>query len=315
MPRLAKAKKKPSEKEASGDGDGFGAISSVGVSEITSLNLRKKSPRMARTASKVAGSKKKSSKAALSTSEEPPSPEAAARKRPPEELVELEKAKGKVTTLWQRGKSKRVVVVDVPTGKDTGPPPNKNGVSFCKQYDVKCLHSLSAPRNLCCEREIHVSLNKVGEYVVFPAETIHRGFFSAVNKIIGQAQLFCRYSNSAKLPRVNCSATLKIGIQTGTILVSSELSNSILMSWDVDYPNSKFKPPQDYKLEAVDTDQYCVVEREQLQDCGYLSNLVTSFEEEYLWLRVKSVWLIWKQKEGAGFQDWHIDLAKHGLTV
>jgi hypothetical protein len=38
MPRLAKAKKKPSEKEASGDGDGFEAISSVGVSETTSLN-------------------------------------------------------------------------------------------------------------------------------------------------------------------------------------------------------------------------------------------------------------------------------------
>jgi hypothetical protein len=75
------------------------------------------------------------------------------------------------------------------------------------------------------------------------------------------------------------------------------------MNWGVDYPNNKLKPPQDCKLEAVDTDQNQVVEREQLQDCGYLSNLITSFEEEYVWLEVKSVWLIWKQKEGAGFQD------------
>jgi hypothetical protein len=199
---------------------------------------------MARTKSKVAGSKKKCSKAATSTSEGPPSPEAGGRKCPPDQLVELEKPKGKVTTLWQqRGEPMRVVVVDIPTGKDTGPPPNEYGVSFCKQCNVQCLCLLSAPHNLCCDRETHVSLNDVGEYVVFPAQTIHQGFFSAVNKIILQAQLICGYSNSAELPRVNCSVTLKIGIQTGTMLVSSELSDSVLMNWDVDYPNNKFKPP------------------------------------------------------------------------
>jgi hypothetical protein len=39
------------------------------------------------------------------------------------------------------------------------------------------------------------------------------------------------------------------------MLVSSALSNSVLMYWDVVYPNNKFEPPQDYKLEAVDTYQ------------------------------------------------------------
>jgi hypothetical protein len=92
--------------------------------------MQRKSTRTARTKSKVAGSKKKSSKATTSISEQPPSPEAGGRKRPPEELVALEKLKKKVTTFWQRGKPKRVVIVDVPTGKDTGPPLNKNGVSF-----------------------------------------------------------------------------------------------------------------------------------------------------------------------------------------
>jgi hypothetical protein len=72
---------------------------SVDVSESTSLNMQSKSPRMERTKSKVAGSKKKSSKAARSTSEEPPSPETGGRKCSPEELVALEKQKGKVTTL------------------------------------------------------------------------------------------------------------------------------------------------------------------------------------------------------------------------
>jgi hypothetical protein len=84
MPRVAKTKKKPSEKEASGDADGFEAILSVGVGESTSLNMQRKSQRMARTKSKVARSKKKTSKAATSISEKPPSPEAGGRKCPPE---------------------------------------------------------------------------------------------------------------------------------------------------------------------------------------------------------------------------------------
>jgi hypothetical protein len=118
-------------------------------------------------------------------------------------------------------------------------------VSFRKQCNVQCLCPLSTPRNQCCDRETHVSLNNVGENVVFPAQTVHRGYFSVVNKIVVQAQLFCRYSKSTELLRVNCSATLKIGIQTGTMAVSSELSSSILMNWDVDYPINKFKPPKD----------------------------------------------------------------------
>jgi hypothetical protein len=160
-----------------------------------------------------------------------------------------------------------------------------------------------------------VSLNKVGEYVVFPGKTVHRGFFSMVNKIVVNTQLFCGYSNSAKLPRVNRSETLTIGIQTGTMLVSSDLSNSVLMNWDADYPNDKFIPPQAYKLEPVNTEQNCVVLREQVQVCGHLSNLVTKFEEEYIWLEVQSVWLIQKLKEDDGFQDWHQDLACNCQTV
>jgi hypothetical protein len=135
-----------------------------------------------------------------------------------------------------------VRVSDIPTGKDTGPPPNKNSVSFCKQCNVQCLCPSSTPCKLCCDIETHVSLNNVGEYVVFPAETVHRGFFSAVKKIVVQAQLFCGYSNSAELPRVNRSATLKIGIQIGTMTVSSELSSSVLMNWECDTPSISLNP-------------------------------------------------------------------------
>jgi hypothetical protein len=98
--------------------------------------------------------------------------------------------------------------------------------------------------------------------------------------------------------------------------VSSELSNSVLINWDADYPNNMCEPPpQGYKLEMVYTDQNCVVVREQLQECGYLSNLVTKFEEEYIWLEVQSVWIIWTLKEGDGFHDRHQDLANNGQTV
>ncbi len=77
----------------------------------------------------------------------------------------------------------------------------------------------------------------------------------------------------------------------------------MLVNWDFDYPINKFKPPKDYKLEAVDTGKNWVVEREQLKDCEYLSKLIASFEELYVWLEVQSVLLIQKQKEGAVFQD------------
>jgi hypothetical protein len=176
MPKVAqtmKKGKKPSEKEASGDSDGFETILSVGVGESTSLIMQRKHPMMARTKSKVAGSKKKTSKAATSKSEEPPIPESVGRKHPPEQLVALEQQKGTVTTLWQSGEPKRVVVADVFTGKGTGPPPNKRGISFHKQCGVQCICPLSAPRKPCCDRETHVSLNNIGEYVVFPAETVH----------------------------------------------------------------------------------------------------------------------------------------------
>jgi hypothetical protein len=46
-----------------------------------------------------------------------------------------------------------------------------------------------------------------------------------------------------------------------------------------------------------------------------LSKLIASFEALYVWLEVQSVSLIRKQKEGAGFQDWHIDLVNNGQTV
>jgi hypothetical protein len=97
--------------------------------------------------------------------------------------------------------------------------------------------------------------------------------------------------------------------------VSSELSSSVLMNWECAYPLNKFKPPKDYKIAVVDTDKNWVVERDQLKDCKYLSKLIASFEEVYVWLEVKSASLIWKQKEGARFQNWHADLAKNDQTV
>jgi hypothetical protein len=66
-------------------------------------------------------------------------------------------------------------------------------------------------------------------------------------------------------------------------------------------PDPLFKPPKDYKLEAVDIDKNWGVEKEQVKDCEYLSKLIASFEEEYVWLEVKSVSLLRKQREALAF--------------
>ena len=116
--------------------------------------------------SKVVRTNNKSSTAATTTSEDiknqspaalPPSPEDGARKHPPEELIEVEKPKQKVTTLWSRGKLKKVVVVNLPKGNNTGSPSNENGISFCSQCNEKCASSLSTPCKKCCETETHIS--------------------------------------------------------------------------------------------------------------------------------------------------------------
>jgi hypothetical protein len=134
----------------------------------------------------------------------------------------------------------------------------------------------------CCETERHVSLNKVGEYVLFPAKTVHCGFFRTVNKIIVTAQLFWGYSNSAKLPRVNRSVPESIGTQTCILSVSSNLMNSFLTNWDVNYPYDKFTPLKEYSLETVNPEQNCVISREQFEDCGHLSHLISQFKEKYI---------------------------------
>ncbi len=74
--------------------------------------------------------------------------------------------------------------------------------------------------------------------------------------------------------------------------MSSELSSYILIDWECVSPLNKFKPPKDYTLTVVDTDKNRVVERDQLKNCKYLSKLIASFEEVYVWLEVKSVSLI-----------------------
>jgi hypothetical protein len=147
MPRLAKNKKKTLEKEAGGDG--FEAISSVAANETTSLYLQKKSPRMATTRSKIAGYKKKSSKAATSTSEEPPSPEAGARKRPSEELVEVDKPKGKVTTLWQSHKLRECLLLMSLQARIPAHHPMRMVYPFASSAMLNAFVLLPTPRNPC----------------------------------------------------------------------------------------------------------------------------------------------------------------------
>jgi hypothetical protein len=179
MLRLVKTKKKPSEKGVGGDG--LAAILLVALNETISPNQPKKNLRRATVTSNVARTKNKSSTSATTTSEDTknkspvalhPSPEDA-RKCPPDESIEVDKQKQKVTTLWSRGKPKKVVVVNLPKGKDNGPPSNENDVSFCSQCNDMYNSSLSTPRKKCCETETHVSLNKVGEYVLILAKTVH----------------------------------------------------------------------------------------------------------------------------------------------
>jgi hypothetical protein len=149
MPRLSKAKQKTSEKRVVGDG--FTAILLIALIDTPSPNKRK-NPRRVTGRSNVARTKNKSPVALPPSPEDtknkspvalPPSPEDGERKHRPEKLIEEDKKKQKFTTLWSRGKAKKVNVVNIPKDKDTGPQSNQNGISFRSQSAMKSAY-------LCC---------------------------------------------------------------------------------------------------------------------------------------------------------------------
>ncbi len=122
-------------------------------------------------------------------------------------------------------------------------------------------------------RACNSSRRGIGDYVLFPADTLHRGFFMASDDILVTAQLFCGYiNNTGKSMRADISSIA--GIITGRIEVSPELSTSVCTHWVDHYPEAKFSPTKKFQLGEVDLKQNRYIKRTHLGECEHLCNLV-----------------------------------------
>ena len=189
---------------------------------------------------------------------------------------------------------------------------SKNGILFRLKCNQECYQS---SLKKCCSIIEKVSLDNSGDYALFLATKLHCGYYQSENIIFFTAQLFCDICNKTELPHLRSLRSVMQPIQTGKINVSSNLSNSVCNNWDTDYPVDTFPPPKKYQLQTVDCDQNRVIERSRLEDCKHLSTLVQNFESKYQMLNVQSVWLIRKEKQGDGFQQWHQDKPHNSTTA
>ena len=105
------------------------------------------------------------------------------------------------------------------------------------------------------------------------------------------------------------------GIITGRIEVSPELSTSVCNNWDDHYPEEKFRPTRLFQLCKVDSKQNRHIKSIHLEECKHLGNLVKQFKLIVPFLNVESVWLIRKENEGDGFQEWHRDMVNNATSA
>ncbi len=136
-----------------------------------------------------------------------------------------------------------------------------NRVSFRNQCNVTCL-SCDFPKNYCGKTHDHdIALTSIRDYIVFPSSTIHCWYFSKdSHKIFVTTQLLCVRSSCTDIGQVNRSVTANHGeIELNCLGASdalSNLSNTVLIFWDEDYPLNRFPSPKQYKNESIDMGVY-----------------------------------------------------------
>ncbi len=82
----------------------------------------------------------------------------------------------------------------------------------------------------------------------------------------------------------------------------SLVSNDIKENWESTYSDSKFPPSKAFDGEVIDRGTNRHLRYESFREIPEMNALVTEFERTNRQLMVRSVWIIKKTKENAGFQ-------------
>ena len=185
--------------------------------------------------------------------------------------------------------------------------------SSCKADPSHKCFSLTKEK-LCAHTIDHFMLNDVGDYVMFPSNCFHRGYFSIQkDSIYYTAQMFATPSeNTSEETRTRSrNATIMKNLEgKGTMqcVQLTELSKDILENWTNEkYQRIDFKPPKKFDGQYIDSSQHRHVFRTQFSLLKQLDAFVRYVEDLHTHITVDSIWIMAKSKTNNGFQRWHKD--------
>jgi hypothetical protein len=170
----------------------------------------------------------------------------------------------------------------------------------------------------CGHKTIKVSLNNVGDYVVFPALRWHHGYYNIQSKgtVIFQAQLFATPSSAMGSSRTVRRDIAMTSHKEGNFCLTRELkplSDDLLHHWDDTYSADIFPPPKNF-LGKIDKSKNRSIPQNLFYLVPKIEQLVYAFEEIVGGITVESVWVLQKSNDDDGFQGWHQDM-KHRIST
>jgi hypothetical protein len=153
-----------------------------------------------------------------------------------------------------------------------------------------------------------ISLNEVGQYVIFPARWWHRGYFNIrSNRTYYTAQLFCTAARDIESwPNQTRSENNEVKIDALPFQHVCDVSKDIQNNWDTTYSGAKYNPSKAFDG-PIDPASNRHLQKGSFRREPKMNEFVNVFETAYRNLRVNSVWLIKKSKDNGGFQSWHRD--------
>ena len=188
-----------------------------------------------------------------------------------------------------------------------------NGLYFaqsCHPSNNRAKKCFDAAHNkICYHNEKQVSLNQLGQYVIFPSRWWHRGYYNIKSEFeYYTAQLFCTGAQDSESWAGHTRAKnnkMKQGrLHTQDVL---SVSQDIDENWDTTYADSKYPPSKAFDGVRIDPGTNRHLTHDSFRGIPEMNALVKTFESQNRELRVNSVWIIKKSKDNQGFQKWHRD--------
>lgn len=168
------------------------------------------------------------------------------------------------------------------------------------------------PKEMKCLHEINtVTLDNVGEYVAFPSDCFHKGYyFVNAGTAVYTAQLFAKHTDDITQERMTRQNTPKNTIVKGQVedrAIVEELSSDLVQNWETTYSWDNYPTCAFFGNEWIDKNKNRHIYANQFSTVRAIEHLVTHFQLKFPHLSIVSVWLIKKESVDDGFQGWHRD--------